>query len=317
MENKIQKINKENNRLASTNYEPLRNELSKILENQRVSKKKQDQILETTQRGFIGLALRNEELFEVNKKLKDQLEIVVGELNQIKEERKEKEARKQARANRKRLPKRDPMTAEIYTELMRAAEGPTYIKLRTRIALCILTVTGIRINELLPLKVSQLETLFKENWIAIDRSKRGPSNHKAFLTKEGKKIIQDRKKDFQLIFLMKEPNAYVFSPETNHFKKLRREVITTDVNKVMHKVSKIFPGQPNITSHSFRVRYITQLWKDSKDIEFVKQTIGHQKLDTTSAYVNKLSDQERRERISQLDQTCSEKGLGFDLSPSN
>ena len=57
---------------------------------------------------------------------------------------------------------------------------------------------------------------------------------------------------------MKEPNAYVFPPETNHFKKLRREVITTDVNKVMHKVSKIFPGQPNITSHSFRVGYITQ-----------------------------------------------------------
>ena len=129
--------------------------------------------------------------------------------------------------------------------------------------------------------------------------------------------MHDRQKDFQLIFLMKEPNAYVFSPETNHFKKLRREVITTDVNKVMHKVSKIFPGQPNMTSHSFRVGYITQLWKDSKDIEFVKQTIGHQNLETTSAYVNKLSDQERRERISQLDQTCSEKGLGFDLSPSN
>ena len=69
---------------------------------------------------------------------------------------------------------------------------------------------------------------------------------------------------------MKEPNAYVFSPETNHFKKLRREVITPDVNKVMHKVSKIFSGQPNITSSSFRVGYITQLWKDSKDIEFVK-----------------------------------------------
>jgi len=116
---------------------------------------------------------------------------------------------------------------------------------------------------------------------------------------------------------MKEPNAYVFSPATNHFKKVRREVITNDVNKVMHKVSKILPGQPKITSHSFRVGYITQLWKDSKDIEFVKQTIGHQNLDTTSAYVNKLSDQERRDRISQLDQTCSEKGLGFDLSPSN
>ena len=38
MENKLQKINKENNKLA--NYENLQMELSKILENQRISKKK-------------------------------------------------------------------------------------------------------------------------------------------------------------------------------------------------------------------------------------------------------------------------------------
>lgn len=70
MEKKIQKINKENNSLALTNYELLRNELSKILENQRISKKKQDQILETTQIGFIGIVLRNEELLKVNDQLK-------------------------------------------------------------------------------------------------------------------------------------------------------------------------------------------------------------------------------------------------------
>jgi len=150
----------ENNNLAFQNYETLKDELSKILKS--------------------------------NDQLKQQLKTVVEELNQIKQERQEKEIRKQARANRKRLPKRDPMTAEIYKEVIKAAEGPTYINLRTRIALCILAVTGVRINELLPLKGSQLETLFKENWIAIDRSKRGPSNHKAFLTKEGKKIIHDR-----------------------------------------------------------------------------------------------------------------------------
>ena len=254
MENKIQK-----NNLALQNYETLKDELSQILENQRISKKKQDQILETTQRGFIGIALRNEELLKSNHQLKQQLDDVIKELNTIKQEREEKAARKEAWTNRKRLPKRDPMTAEIYTELMRAAEGPTYIQLRTRIALCILGVTGIRINELLPLKVSQLETLFKENWIAIDRSKRGPSNHKAFLTKEGKKIIQDRKKDFQLIFLMKEPDSYLFTAEDNHYKPLNHVVITRDVNKVMREVSNQFPGKPNITSHSFRIGYITQL----------------------------------------------------------
>lgn len=289
-----------NNNLALQNYETLKDELSKVLENQRITKKKQDQILETTQRGFIGLALQNEELLKSNDQLKQQLDDVIKELDAIKQEREQKAALKEARTNRKRLPKRDPMTAEIYTELMRAAEGPTYINLRTRIALCILAVTGVRINELLPLKVSQLETLLKENWMAIDRSKRGPSNHKAFLTKEGKKIIKDRQKDFQLIFLMKEPDSYLFTAESNHGKPLDRVVITRDVNKVMGLVSKQLPGQPNVTSHSFRIGYITQLWKDSKDIEFVKQSIGHQKLDTTSGYVNKLSNQERQKRIDRL-----------------
>ena len=43
-----------------------------------------------------------------------------------------------------------------------------------------LTVTRIRIGELLSLKVGQLETLVEEEWISIDRLKRGPANHKAF-----------------------------------------------------------------------------------------------------------------------------------------
>ena len=295
MENKLQKINK----LA--NYESLQIELSKILENQRIGKKKQDQILETTQRGFIGLGLRNEELLEVNKELRQQLSIVVTELNLIKEERQEKEIRKQARATRKRLPKREPMTAEIYKKLLQATEGPAYTDVRLRIAICLLTITGIRINELLPLKVYQLQTLVEEGWIAIDRSKRGPANHKAFLTKEGKKLVKDRQKDFQFIFLMKEPDSYVFTNESNHSKILTRETITKAVNLVTRTVSEEISSKPNITSHSFRIGYITQLWKDTKDIEFVKQTIGHRKLDTTSAYVNQLSDQERQKRIDQLE----------------
>ena len=49
MENKIKK---KNNDLALQNYETLKDELSQILENQRISKKKQDQILETIQRRY-------------------------------------------------------------------------------------------------------------------------------------------------------------------------------------------------------------------------------------------------------------------------
>ena len=38
----------------------------------------------------------------------------------------------------------------------------------------------------------------------------------------------------------------------------------------MSLVSKNLPGQPNLKSHSFRSGFITKLWKDTNDIEFVR-----------------------------------------------
>jgi hypothetical protein len=78
--------------------------------------------------------------------------------------------------------------------------------------------------------VGQLETLVEERWISIDRLKRGPANHKAFLTSEGKKIVKAQK----------------------------------------------------------------------KDIEFVRQTIGHRSLNATSGYISEMVDQERQDRISSI-----------------
>ena len=274
-------------------YSEIRFDLGLILEGQKINQK-------DLRLGFIGLATQNSELLALNKKLSQQLERVEKEFSVLKKEREEKAARKEARANRKRLPKRQPVTPEIYRLLIQAAESPSYTSVRLRIAFCLLTVTGIRINELLPLKVHQLQTLLEFYWIGIDRSKRGPANHKAFLTREGRKLVDERKKDFELLFLMKNPDSYIFTSESNHHQMLSRETITRDVNRVMRSVSENLSDQPNLTSHSFRVGYISKLWKDTKDIEFVKQSIGHRRMETTSSYVEKLSDKERQERTLQF-----------------
>ena len=79
----------------------------------------------------------------------------------LKSEREEKVSRKKARANRKSLPRRDPVTRKIYNLLIQASGSPAYTSVRLRIAFCLLTVTGIRINELLPLKVGQLQALLE------------------------------------------------------------------------------------------------------------------------------------------------------------
>lgn len=99
---------------------------------------------------------------------------------------------------------------------------------------------------------------------------------------------------------MKNKDFYVFTSDRKPNQMIRRETITMNVNKVMNAVSKCLPSKPKITSHSFRIGYISQLWKDTKDIEFVRQTIGHRRLDSTSAYVNQMTDQERQNRISSI-----------------
>ena len=303
-ENQIQKIKKENNQL-------LLSKLDLLVKGQEMNSNKLESIGNDLRKGFIGLALRNEDLLKSNDQLKHQLDEVLKALNRINKEREEKAARREKWSKRKRLPKRDPVNSEIYNLLMKESEGPTYIATRTRIAICILTVTGIRIGELLSLKVGQLETLVEEGWISIDRLKRGPANHKAFLTSEGKKIVKARKRDFEFLFLMKDKDSYIFTSDRKPNQKLRRERITLDVNKVMHSVSNLLPAKPNITSHSFRIGYISQLWKDTKDIEFVRQTIGHRSLNATSGYVSEMGDEERQDRISRIpDQSLTKGGLG-------
>ncbi len=243
-------------------YKKILENLELLLEGQKVTQK-------DLQLGFIGLAKQNSELLDLNRELHQQLEIVVSELNVLKKEREEKAARREKWAKRKRLPKHDPINSEIYNLLIKESEGPTYIATRTRIAICLLTVTGIRIGELLSLKVGQLETLLEEGWISIDRLKRGPANHKAFLTSEGKKLVKARKRDFEFLFLMKNKDSYVFTSDRNPNQMLRRQTITMDVNKVMHSVSNLLPSKPNITNHSFRIGYISQLWKDTNSISSV------------------------------------------------
>lgn len=254
------------------------------------------------QQGFIGLAVQNNELQQKLEAVQEQLNIVTREL----EERKKQELlaleKRNRRKNRLRLPLKDPVTEEIYEFLIDRATklyGETYQGARLRLAITLLTITGIRISELLPLKGHQIKTLFEHSWIKIDRLKKGPANHKAFLTKADKLEIKKRHKDFEIVQYAKPEDACVFTAQYSS-KPLTREAFNRIVNNFLNDSIKELPYRPNIKSHSFRAGFITQLWKDTNDIEFIRQTIGHAKLDTTSKYVQTLTAEERESRIRDL-----------------
>ena len=89
------------------------------------------------------------------------------------------------------------MTLKVYNLLISSTQmNPVsvsrYKYVRLRVAFCLLFITGIQINQLLTLEVHQLKTLVENYWISLDSFERDSSNHKAFLTEEGKNNTSTR-----------------------------------------------------------------------------------------------------------------------------
>ena len=259
--------------------------------------------------GFGVVFKQNEELIKSNRQLVETLykmelsfKEVSDELNIQKQDRYEKQERKMKRALRIAQTKREAITQEIYQKIQELTpnKNATYTVARMRMAFCLLVITGVRISELLPITKKQIQDLFSHGWIKIDRLKRGPSNHKAFLSKEGKSVLEAHRKDAEVLFGNKEEEHFIFSNQNTPQKPLRRETFTITINKKLHEISEQIEEKPNITSHSFRAGYITSLWKDTGDIEFVRQVIGHTTIETTKCYVENLSEEERGFRIANI-----------------
>jgi len=174
----------------------------------------------------------------------------------------------------KRL-KRDPMSIEIYVALLKASKGSSYAKIRLRVALCILFLTGVKLKVLLVLKVHQLTTLREKGWITIDHYGIESTDSKAHLTEIGRISLKERDEDFKSLFLAKTSNDFIFTSQKNPETNLRRETFTREINKVMSRVSHELPEKPNITSYSFRVGAITTLWQNPTVIKSIQKALDN------------------------------------------
>lgn len=233
-----------------------------------------------------------------------------------------KESRRQKRLKRQKRHQPQPFLGEYLPWVLAFLEKKKWnnlTKMRLRLAMVLLVVTGIRISEIRFLKVSQIVTLFEKNYLQVNLSKGGHKGHKFFLTKEGATLVRPFRVDFQnLMFLLgflKElgtrPNLsniesavlefYLFSAHSSKGQRpLSRSFFTRQLNEVLTQTPELAERGIHLTSHSFRRGYITSLWKETKDLEFVRQVIAHKQIGTTSLYVQVLSDEERQQRLTNI-----------------
>lgn len=81
---------------------------------------------------------------------------------------------------------------------------------------------------------------------------------------------------------------------------MEQESFTNLISRCLKHYAKQGNRQINLLSHNFRIGLIIKLWRNTSYIEFVKQTIGHAKITTTSLYVEHLSKGERKKIIKDI-----------------
>lgn len=220
-----------------------------------------------------------------------------------------KEEARLKRQNRKLRPKTQPFTLEMYETLIQTIKGKGFLKARLRSAFTLLAITGLRFRELNLLKMKQVQNLFIDHFCPINRKKRGAANLKAFLRESGVQMLKQRSDDFQTLLLSKFQrledeamvwDSYVFSSEKDPNKPLTRTFFNEMLNQALKSVVPE-SSQHAFSTHSFRHNFITELWKDTGDIEFVRQFMGHASIQSTQAYIQEITDAHKIKTILEAD----------------
>lgn len=251
---------------------------------------------------------------------------LVNYKNKMEEAKAAKESRREKRLKRQKRPQPQPFLREYLPWVLAFIEKNKLNNLtqtRLRLAMVLLVVTGVRISEIRFIKVSQIVTLFEKNYLQVNLSKGGHKGHKIFLTKEGQTLVSTYRLDFMNLMLLSgfiqelptrrnlanlDPailEFYLFSANSSKGQRpLSRVFFTNQLNNILKGTPELVERGIHLTSHSFRRGYITSLWKETKDLEFVRQVIAHKQIGTTSLYVKVLSDEERQRRLMGMNIEC-------------
>jgi site-specific recombinase XerD len=141
---------------------------------------------------------------------------------------------------------------------------------RCKVALTLMYATGLRLNEALSLKVSDINS--KEMYILVREGKGNRERH-ALLSLNLLKVLRRYWKQYH-------PKEYLFSGKSKG--RLGESVI----QKACLVASKKCGAKPPITAHVLRHSFATHLLESGADIRVIAELLGHTSLKTTLLYTH-------------------------------
>ena len=144
---------------------------------------------------------------------------------------------------------------------------------KTRLIIKFLYSTGLRVSELVHLKLNNLNLKTGESWV-----RSGKGNKDRFfklpdsLTKELENYIKDLKSEY--LFPGKKGN-----------------LSTRNIQKILQKAGERAGIKKRVSPHQMRHAYATHLLNEGVDIRLIQELLGHSQLSTTQIYTHVSKEQ--------------------------
>ena len=170
-----------------------------------------------------------------------------------------------------KIPKKDKSLPEVLSKdevkkLIDSADNE-----KSRLIISLLYSSGLRVSELVNLKVDSINFAEKTGWV---RSGKGGKDRIFTLSENLLKDIQ--------VFLEGRNNLYVFSKE--------KPLTTRNIQKIIQYTKTHAGINKKVTPHTLRHSFATHLLEAGTDIRHIQVLLGHSNIATTTLYTHVSSD---------------------------
>ena len=173
-----------------------------------------------------------------------------------------------------KMPKKDRRLPDVLTkeEVKNLIESTDTVK--SRLIVSLLYSSGLRVSELVNLKVEDLN--FEENtgWV-----RHGKGGKDRLFTLSGNLIEELR----DYLKTRGKNNLYVFSKE--------KALTTRNIQKIVQGTRKRAGLNKKVTPHTLRHSFATHLLEQGTDIRMIQTMLGHSSLSTTQVYTHISAEQ--------------------------
>ena len=170
-----------------------------------------------------------------------------------------------------KLPKKDTKLPEVLSKeevkkLIDSADNQ-----KSRLIISLLYSTGLRVSELVNLKVDDVNFADKSGWV---RHGKGAKDRLFVLSENVAKEIQE--------YLKGKEQKFIFSKD--------EPLTTRNIQKIIKGTKVRASISKRVTPHTLRHSFATHLLEQGTDIRLIQTLLGHSSLSTTQVYAHVSSD---------------------------